>query len=41
MILGSGIVSGSIVAIVLNLLFNGLKVQEKKESKQEEAQLAS
>ncbi|MBS4172917.1 nucleobase:cation symporter-2 family protein [Bacillus sp. FJAT-49736] len=41
LILGSGIVSGSIVAIILNLLFNGLKGTETKQVKKEKAQLAS
>jgi xanthine permease len=41
LILGSGIVSGSIVAIVLNLVFNGFKGQGTKTIEKETAQLAS
>lgn len=41
LILGSGIVSGSIVAIILNLVFNGLGEREPKKSKKETTQLAS
>lgn len=41
LILGSGIVSGSMVAIILNLLFNGLCGHEVKKVEKETAQFAS